>query len=70
MSLGHEETPILLVGNKLDLDGQREVGTEEIQELALSLGMHFFETSAKDNTNIDKSMEYLVDLIAQKLAEK
>lgn len=64
-----ENAVILLVGNKLDLTSQRQVSTEDIEELAQSLEISFFETSAKENTNIKESAEYLVDTITQKMSE-
>ena len=42
----------VLVGNKLDLDDQRIVSTHEAQKIAQDHGMEYFETSAKNNTNI------------------
>lgn len=64
-----ENAIILLVGNKIDLANQRQVNTEDIEELTQSLGIHFFETSAKENTNIKESAEYLVDAITKKMSE-
>lgn len=43
----------LLVGNKCDLESQRQVTKEEGQELADSLNVKFIETSAKNSVNID-----------------
>ena len=43
----------LLVGNKADLEGKRQVTFEEGKELADSLGIKFIEASAKANTNVD-----------------
>src|SRR4051794_20853802 len=41
--------PMVLVGNKLDLENtHREVTTLEAEELAKSWGIPFFESSAKD----------------------
>ncbi|KAJ5170831.1 uncharacterized protein N7500_003614 [Penicillium coprophilum] len=45
---------IILAGTKNDLEAQREVSVEEGQMLAKSLGCWFIETSAKNNTNVDK----------------
>ncbi|XP_003389854.1 PREDICTED: ras-related protein Rab-3-like [Amphimedon queenslandica] len=64
-----ENAIILLIGNKVDLTAQRQVSTESIEEFTDSLGIHFFETSAKENTNIKESAEYLVDAITQKMSE-
>lgn len=46
--------PILLVGNKVDLDHQREVSTHEGMALAQSWGCPFMETSAKNRFNVNE----------------
>jgi len=45
----------ILVGNKCDMEGDRQVKTEEGQALADEFDppMKFFETSAKQNQNVD-----------------
>ena len=49
------EVPIVLVGNKADLEKYREVTTGEGSELAKSLGIaNFFETSAKSRQNVQQ----------------
>ena len=40
---------ILLIGNKIDLDEQRQVSTLEAEDFAKKHGMMFMETSALDN---------------------
>ncbi|KAJ8905027.1 hypothetical protein NDN08_001539 [Rhodosorus marinus] len=45
----------LLVGNKSDLTGKREVETERGKELAESNGMKFLETSAKTAENVEEA---------------
>eukprot|EP00009_Paramoeba_aestuarina_P002599 CAMPEP_0201514708 /NCGR_PEP_ID=MMETSP0161_2-20130828/6473_1 /ASSEMBLY_ACC=CAM_ASM_000251 /TAXON_ID=180227 /ORGANISM="Neoparamoeba aestuarina, Strain SoJaBio B1-5/56/2" /LENGTH=210 /DNA_ID=CAMNT_0047911337 /DNA_START=55 /DNA_END=687 /DNA_ORIENTATION=- len=57
--------PICLVGNKCDLEDDRQVGTEEGNMAAQDLGALFFETSAKDRINIEESYYDLVRLIRQ-----
>ena len=44
-----DESSILLIGNKIDLEEQRKVGLEEGQDFAKEHGMAFYETSALDN---------------------
>ena len=60
---------MILVGNKSDLSESRAVSTEQGNELAESLGIQYFETSAKDNTNIQQTFDALVDEISEKMAE-
>ncbi|KAF8563755.1 hypothetical protein P879_07480 [Paragonimus westermani] len=43
-----------LAGNKLDLEFQRAVTTEQAQAYATENGLIFMETSAKDCTNISE----------------
>ena len=46
--------PLVLVGNKSDLENKRGVDWREGQKLADSFGVFFFEVSAKTGENIDK----------------
>jgi len=52
--------PIVLVGNKADLQDLREVSTSEGQELAKIFNCDFFEASAKTRTNVQESFFQLV----------
>lgn len=49
-----ERTPLILVGNKADLQDSREIGNEEASTLAGSWGVPYVETSAKTKLNVDK----------------
>lgn len=60
---------MILVGNKCDLMENRAVTTEEGTEIAESLGIQYFETSAKDNINVKQTFDALVDEISEKMAE-
>lgn len=60
---------MILVGNKCDLTESRAVTTEEGNEIAESLGIQYFETSAKDNINVKQTFDALVDEISEKMAE-
>ena len=44
---------IMLIGNKLDLEIQREVKTVEAKSFAEKYSMSFIETSALDSRNVD-----------------
>ncbi|XP_033986162.1 ras-related protein Rab-3D-like [Trematomus bernacchii] len=60
---------VVLVGNKLDLEEDRQVPTEDAHRLASELGFHFFEASAKDNINVKQVFDKLVDVICEKMSE-
>ena len=47
-----DEVLIIIAGNKADLTDHRKVTTEEGTKLAQSLNALFFETSAKEGTNV------------------
>lgn len=44
---------IMLVGNKVDLEDQRAVATDDAKEFAEKEGLYFLETSALDATNVE-----------------
>ena len=58
-------TPIVLLGNKSDLENDREVSTQEAREFAKQHQIEFFETSAKTRSNIEESFFCLIRLISQ-----
>ena len=49
---------IILVGNKLDLDGRREVESSIAEIFAEEIGAKFFEISAKTGTNTCKLFRF------------
>ncbi|XP_064615083.1 ras-related protein Rap-2c-like [Liolophura sinensis] len=51
---GEEKIPMLLVGNKSDLEHQREVPTTEASSLAQQWGCPFLEASAKNTQNVNE----------------
>lgn len=55
----------VLVGNKIDREQERVVSSElgECRARDIRNGVRHFETSAKDNLNIDTIFEYLVPLM-------
>lgn len=57
----------LLVGNKSDLEANRQVKAEEGKNLADSLGIKFLETSAKDAVNVEKAFTTLSNEIKSKV---
>uniref|UniRef100_A0A3B3DJG3 small monomeric GTPase n=1 Tax=Oryzias melastigma TaxID=30732 RepID=A0A3B3DJG3_ORYME len=51
-----EKIPLLLVGNKSDLEERRRVSVEEARRKAEEWGAQYVETSAKTRANVDKSV--------------
>jgi small GTP-binding protein len=63
----NKDPPIfIVVGNKSDLAAERQVTTEEAQALASSLGMDYYETSAKDGVGINEMIEQLSSALLQR----
>jgi len=52
--------PITVVGNKCDLEAERQVSREEGEALARQFGCKFIETSAKQRVNVDNAFYDLV----------
>ncbi|XP_039447804.1 GTP-binding protein Rit2 isoform X2 [Culex pipiens pallens] len=61
-----EDIPLVLVANKLDLQSQRKVSTEEGKTLAKQFGCPFYETSAALRHYIDEAFFSLVREIRRK----
>ena len=61
------DSEVLLVGNKKDLDDQRNVPDIEGEEFSREEGLYFMETSALDNK--DKNINTAFDFIIEKIAK-
>jgi len=57
-----DNVPMVLVGNKCDLEDDRSVGKEQGQVLARKFNCSFMETSAKNKINVN---EIFYDLVRQ-----
>jgi Ras-related protein R-Ras2 len=57
-----DEFPIMLVGNKADLQQQRVISNEEAHGLARQLKVPYIECSAKVRMNVDQAFYELVRL--------
>ncbi|XP_010691304.1 ras-related protein RHN1 isoform X5 [Beta vulgaris subsp. vulgaris] len=53
-----------LVGNKVDLEAEREVTTEEAENLSEENGLFFIETSAKTSHNINELFHEIAKRVA------
>eukprot|EP00028_Trichosphaerium_sp_Am-I-7-wt_P007226 CAMPEP_0168523410 /NCGR_PEP_ID=MMETSP0405-20121227/9964_1 /TAXON_ID=498012 /ORGANISM="Trichosphaerium sp, Strain Am-I-7 wt" /LENGTH=182 /DNA_ID=CAMNT_0008545273 /DNA_START=73 /DNA_END=621 /DNA_ORIENTATION=- len=60
---GCNSVPRILVGNKIDLEGQRKVTTAEGKAKAEEWGCAFVETSAKENVNVEQAFLLLINEI-------
>ncbi|EDQ87607.1 uncharacterized protein MONBRDRAFT_9855 [Monosiga brevicollis MX1] len=55
-----DSVPMIICGNKCDLEDKREVSTEEAKALAKQYGVPFLETSAKRRIKVDEAFYDLV----------
>ena len=58
-----DEFPMILIGNKCDLQRQRAVSDEMVDELKSQLKIPYLETSAKTRQNVEEAFYDLVRLI-------
>ncbi|XP_041596033.1 ras-related protein Rap-2c isoform X3 [Vulpes lagopus] len=56
----YEKVPLILVGNKVDLEPEREVMSSEGRALAQEWGCPFMETSAKSKSMVDELFAEIV----------
>jgi Ras-related protein Rab-11A len=61
-----KEIPVIIVGNKCDLENERKVPTDKAKEKAQNLKCAFYETSALKAINIEQIFEELVNTIYDK----
>lgn len=54
MKAEEDKIPLLLVGNKSDLEERRQVSVDEARGKAEEWGVQYVETSAKTRANVDK----------------
>ncbi|KAM9960298.1 hypothetical protein ACTFIW_009427 [Dictyostelium discoideum] len=64
--LDSDDVPIMMIGNKIDLDDERQVTFQEGKDLARCLGMSFMEVSAKNRTNVEEVFNETVRIVKRK----
>ena len=62
-----EDGELILIGNKLDLQEERQVSQETARNFALRNGMIFLETSAKTDTGVFEAFSKLGENILSKM---
>ncbi|XP_070785113.1 EF-hand calcium-binding domain-containing protein 4B [Enoplosus armatus] len=60
-----EGIPVLLLGNKMDMDGDREVSFKEAEQLAYENKVMFFEVSAYTAKNVTESLTHLARVLME-----
>jgi len=68
-NLTNPNTVIMLIGNKKDLDAQRDVTYEEAAAFAKENGLIFIESSAKTGENVEEAFLKTAKLIYQSVQE-
>ena len=65
-----DKLPIILVGNKSDLNNKREVPNKEGKNKAKEYGSPFYETSCKTGINVSNCIIELAELVYEKFGKK
>lgn len=60
---GNKNVHLMVLSNKSDLEEEREVSRDEIEEKKLRLGLEFFETSALKSVNIEESINNIIQKV-------
>ena len=69
-SAADKKLTIVVIGNKSDLEDQRQVTKEQGEDKASKLEVGFFETSAFSGENLDKAFEIMMKEIFNKCHEE
>ena len=68
-SLAPQDVKVIIVANKIDLDEERKVTTEEGQLLAAKYNVTFFEASAKTGHNVNEIFQTMGSQILEKVGK-
>ena len=69
-AVADKKITIILIGNKSDLDDQRQVTKEQGEEKANKLELAFLETSAFSGENLDKAFDLMINEVYKKCHEE
>ncbi|CAH0057621.1 unnamed protein product [Clonostachys solani] len=65
-SSGQSQVPVILVGNKNDLEGWREVSIGDGRKMARELGIRFLELTARDQSGVKKLFHQAIQTSRQR----
>jgi len=65
-----ENFPMVVVGNKCDLESERVISIDEGKNYAKSLNIGFMETSARARKNVDEAFHELVREVRKSIEKK
>ena len=69
-AVADKKITIILIGNKSDLEDQRQVSKEQGQDKANKLELAFLETSALSGENLDKAFDMMMNEVYKKCHEE
>ena len=69
-NIRNDEIPIILWGNKYDLEDQRQISKKEGEDLEKKYNVIFYETSTIERTNIENAFFELINQIIEKNEKK
>ena len=64
-----QDMPVVLFGNKCDLEEKRQVTYDEAKKYADNNNFLYFETSAKNNINVNEGFGALCEIVYKKMGE-
>ena len=65
----YKNIPIVLLGNKSDMINERKITEKEAKEFAEKYSLPYYETSAKNKTNIKESILFLTNTVYKKIKD-
>ena len=69
-AVADKKITIILIGNKCDLEDQRQIAKEQGEEKANKLEIAFLETSALSGENLDKAFDKMMNEVYKKCHEE
>ena len=62
--------PFIVIGNKIDKDNERKIDLLKVKLWCEDNNMEYFETSAKDNTNVEETFTAIAKAAASHDSEE